>query len=56
MKRLKEIKGGVTAAEGFLAASIFAGIKASNKDREDMALVASSVPAVAAGVFTTNRV
>jgi len=56
MKRLKEIKGGVTGAEGFLASSIFAGIKASNKGREDMALVASSVPAVAAGVFTTNRV
>ena len=41
---------------GLEAGAVFAGIKASNKGREDMALVASEVPAVAAGVFTTNRV
>lgn len=56
MSRLKPVKGGVTAARGFRAAAVFAGIKASNKGRDDMALVASEVPAVAAGVFTTNRV
>ena len=56
MSALKVIKGGVTAAKGFKAAALFAGIKLSNKGRDDMALVASSVPAVAAGVFTTNRV
>ena len=56
MNKLKKIKGGVTAARGFLAGAVFAGIKASNKGREDMALVASQVPAAAAGVFTTNRV
>ena len=50
------VKGGVTSAQGFLAGAVFAGIKASNKGREDMALVASEVPAAAAGVFTTNRV
>jgi len=56
MSKIKMIKGGVTSAKGFLAGAVFAGIKASNKGREDMALVASEVPAAAAGVFTTNRV
>lgn len=39
---------------GFLAAGIAAGIK-KNKDR-DLALIYSRTPAVAAGVFTTNKV
>jgi len=56
MSKLKKVKGGVTAAQGFLAGAVFAGIKASNKGCEDLALVASEVPATAAGVFTTNRV
>jgi glutamate N-acetyltransferase/amino-acid N-acetyltransferase len=56
MSKIKMVKGGVTSAQGFLAGAVFAGIKASNKGREDMALVASEVPAAAAGVFTTNRV
>ncbi|MEY3481060.1 MAG: Arginine biosynthesis bifunctional protein ArgJ, partial [Verrucomicrobiota bacterium] len=56
MSKIKKIKGGVTASKGFLAGAVFAGIKASNKGREDMALVASEIPAAAAGVFTTNRV
>ena len=56
MSKIKIVKGGVTSAQGFLAGAVFAGIKASNKGREDMALVASEVPAAAAGVFTTNRV
>ncbi len=56
MSKLKPVKGGVTAAKGFRASAVFAGIKASNKGRQDMSLVASEIPAVAAGVFTTNRV
>jgi len=56
MTKWKLVKGGVTAAKGFRASAVFVGIKAANKDREDMALVASEVPAVGAGVFTTNRV
>jgi glutamate N-acetyltransferase/amino-acid N-acetyltransferase len=56
MSKLKPVKGGVTAAGGFRAAAVFVGIKAANKSRDDMALVASEVPAVGAGVFTTNRV
>ena len=48
------ITGGVTAAEGFEAASTAAGIK--YQDRTDMALVYSKEPCVAAGTFTTNVV
>ena len=48
------VKGGVTAAIGFEAASTAAGIK--YKDRTDMALVYSQVPCVSAGTFTKNVV
>ena len=46
------ITGGVTAAKGFLAAGVEAGIKYQN--RKDMAMVYSKTPCRAAGVFTTN--
>ena len=55
-KAFEKIKGGVTAPLGFLAGAIHVGIKKSNKDRRDMALVFSDRPAVGAGVFTTNKV
>lgn len=45
--------GGVTAAKGFLASGVKAGIKKSGN--KDLALIYSEVPAVAAGSFTTNR-
>jgi glutamate N-acetyltransferase / amino-acid N-acetyltransferase len=51
-----EISGGVTAASGFLAGSAYCGIKASNPDRPDIALIYTQRPAVGAGTFTTNRV
>lgn len=51
---MKQIKGGVTAAKGYEAASTAAGIK--YKDRTDMAMVYSQAPCVAAGTFTTNVV
>ncbi|MBH1941267.1 bifunctional glutamate N-acetyltransferase/amino-acid acetyltransferase ArgJ [Mobilitalea sibirica] len=50
---MKKIEGGVTAAKGYKAAGIYAGIK---KKRKDMALVYSTVPAKGAGTFTTNVV
>jgi glutamate N-acetyltransferase/amino-acid N-acetyltransferase len=50
---MKIIEGGVTAAQGFLATGVYAGIK---KKRKDMALVYSIVPAKGAGTFTTNVV
>ena len=46
--------GGVTAAKGFEAAGVEAGIK--YKNRKDMAMVYSKKPCVAAGTFTTNVV
>jgi glutamate N-acetyltransferase/amino-acid N-acetyltransferase len=45
--------GGITAAQGFQASGIHAGLKRSKKD---LALIFSEVPGTAAGVFTTNRV
>ena len=48
------ITGGVTAAKGFMAAGVEAGIKYQN--RKDMAMVYSKTPCRAAGVFTTNVV
>ena len=48
------IKGGVTAAKGFCAAGLNAGIK--NNEKKDMAMVYSEKPCVTAGTFTTNKV
>ena len=45
---------GVTFPRGFRASGVAAGIKRSL--RPDLALLTSEVPAVAAGLFTTNRV
>lgn len=51
---MKQIQGGVTAAIGYEAAGIAAEIK--YKDRNDMAIIYSKTPCVAAGTFTTNVV
>ncbi|MCF2641796.1 bifunctional glutamate N-acetyltransferase/amino-acid acetyltransferase ArgJ [Roseburia hominis] len=51
---MKQVKGGVTAAKGFEAASTAAGIK--YKDRKDMAMIFSKTPCKVAGTFTTNLV
>jgi glutamate N-acetyltransferase/amino-acid N-acetyltransferase len=48
------VDGGITAVPGILAAGIHAGIKPAAA--RDLALVYSSTPATAAGVFTTNRI
>lgn len=47
------VDGGVTAPEGYLAAGVSAGIK---KKGLDLAVLFSSQPASAAGVFTLNQV
>ena len=49
-----EIAGGITAAEGFRASGVAAGIKASGA--LDITLVVADAPATAAAVFTTNQV
>ncbi len=51
---MKVIEGGVTAAKGYEAAGVEAGIKYQN--RKDMALVYSIAPCKVAGTFTTNVV
>ena len=51
---MKIIDGGVTAAKGFKAAGMHAGIKKGT--RKDMAMIVSSAPCMAAGTFTTNLV
>ena len=51
---MKYIDGGVTAAKGFKAAGIYAGVK--KNDKKDMAMVYSEVPCKVAGTFTTNLV
>lgn len=51
---MKKIEGGITAAQGFEAASTEANIK--YKNRTDMALVYSKFPCKVAGTFTTNVV
>lgn len=51
---MKKIKGGVTAAKGFAAASTTAAIK--YKNRKDMAMIYSKTPCKVAGTFTTNVV
>ncbi len=48
------IKGGICAAEGFMAAAAAAEIKA--KGRDDMAMIFSPTPCIAAGTFTSNVV
>lgn len=49
-----EISGGITAPKGFFASGVYAGIKRNLK--LDLAIIYSERDAIAAGVFTTNRV
>lgn len=51
---ITKINGGITALKGFLASGLNAGIK--NQTKKDMAMVFSSTPCAAAGVFTSNLV
>ena len=52
---MKMISGGICAAKGFTASGIHCGIR-RGKNKKDLALIASSVPASAAAVYTTNLV
>lgn len=53
---MKQIDGGVVAAEGFMAAGLEVGIKANTGGKKDMAMIYSTVPCKVAGTFTTNVV
>ncbi|RJP68591.1 MAG: bifunctional glutamate N-acetyltransferase/amino-acid acetyltransferase ArgJ [Candidatus Abyssobacteria bacterium SURF_17] len=51
---MKEIQGGITAPEGFLAGGLHCGIK-KNKE-PDLAIIYSTKPAIAVGMYTKNFV
>ena len=51
---MKQISGGITAVPGIQAAGVHAGLKQDSE--KDVALIVADAPAVAAGVFTRNRV
>jgi glutamate N-acetyltransferase/amino-acid N-acetyltransferase len=51
---LEWLEGGITAVPGMFAAGLHCGIKPTAA--RDLALIYSSAPATAAGVFTTNRI
>ena len=54
---MKLISGGVTAAKGFKASGVHAGVKAgSSPDKNDLAMILCDTEATAAGVYTMNRV
>src|SRR5215475_1321520 len=62
-KNLIEISGSIVAPQGFKASGVYCDIKrigtgkGSDKgQKRDLALIVSDVPAVAAGVFTTNQI
>ena len=52
---IKIIDGGICASKGFTASGIHCGIR-KNKEKKDLALIYSEVPATAAAVYTTNLV
>jgi glutamate N-acetyltransferase/amino-acid N-acetyltransferase len=61
--KFKNTEGSITAPRGFLASGVFCDIKqlgtgkGSDKGpKRDLALIVSEVPAVVAGMFTTNQV
>src|SRR5574344_2538469 len=54
MKTFECVEGGVTAARGFRACGVEAGIKYAG--RKDMALLVADAPAAVAAVYTTNKV
>jgi glutamate N-acetyltransferase/amino-acid N-acetyltransferase len=53
VERTKVATGAITAAKGFTAGAVHAGIR---KAKLDLAVVRSTVPAVGAAMFTVNRV
>jgi glutamate N-acetyltransferase/amino-acid N-acetyltransferase len=53
---ITKIKGGVGAARGFQTSALACGIKNTEVERLDLALIHSDTPCTSAGTFTTNRV
>ena len=53
---MKFIEGGVCAAKGFKASGVHVGVKTSNTDKKDLALIAADCDCAAAAVYTKNVV
>ena len=51
---MKQVSGGITAVPGIRASGVHGGLKPD--EQKDVALIVADAPAVAAGVFTRNRV
>lgn len=49
-------KGTITSAKGFLAGVVSAGLKTKGEETADLGILFSEAPAVAAGMFTTNKI
>lgn len=49
-------KGTITSAKGFLAGAVSAGLKTKGEQITDLGILFSEAPAVAAGMFTTNKI
>ncbi|MEI6279641.1 MAG: bifunctional glutamate N-acetyltransferase/amino-acid acetyltransferase ArgJ [Verrucomicrobiae bacterium] len=56
MNKMRKIKGGVCAAEGFVAGAAGCGIKTGEITRDDLAIIFSGASGSAAATFTTNKV
>jgi len=54
MKKFEFVEGGVTAAQGFRACGVEAGVKCQG--RKDLALIVADQPVPVAAVYTTNKV
>ena len=52
---MEMINGGICAAKGFKASGVHCGIR-KNREKKDLALIVSEVPASAAAVYTQNLV
>ncbi len=52
---MKTVLGGICSAKGFKANGVHCGIR-KNRDKKDLSLIYSEVPASAAAVYTTNLV
>ncbi len=52
---MEHVSGGVCAAKGFLAGGVHCGVR-KNKNKRDLSMIYSTVPASAAAVYTSNLV
>lgn len=53
---MEQVQGGVCAPEGFQAAGAYGGVRGTQTDKHDLALIVSETSCAAAAVYTTNKV